>query len=63
MTVWEDSAFNPAGCAFYYARVIEVPTPRWTDYYEAKRFQINMLKEGPMSIHKCACTSPICYTP
>ena len=62
MTVWSDPDFDPALSAFYYARVIEIPTPRWTAY-EALRFGIKMSKEVPMSTQERAYTSPIWYTP
>ena len=62
ITVWEDPDFDPAEAAFYYARVIEIPTPRWTAY-EAKRFGITMPKEVPMITQERAYTSPIWYTP
>jgi hypothetical protein len=62
LTVWTDPAFDPAQSAFYYARVIEIPTPRWTAY-EAKRFKIQMPKEVPMITQERAYTSPIWYTP
>jgi len=62
ITVWEDPDFDPSVPAFYYARVIEIPTPRWTAY-EAKRFQIEMPEEVPMIIQERADTSPIWYTP
>jgi hypothetical protein len=62
ITVWSDPDFNPSEKAFYYARVIEIPTPRWTAY-EAKRFNIKMLKKVPMTTQERAYTSPIWYTP
>jgi hypothetical protein len=62
ITVWEDPDFDPAEAAFYYARVIEIPTPRWTAY-EAKRFGIDMPDEVPMTTQERAYTSPIWYTP
>ncbi|MCA0928819.1 DUF3604 domain-containing protein [Ruegeria profundi] len=60
--VWEDPDFDPTQSAFYYARVIEIPTPRWTAY-EAVRFGIEMPEEVPMITTERAYTSPIWYTP
>ena len=60
--VWEDPDFDPSLQAFYYARVIEIPTPRWTAY-EARRFGIVMPDEVPMITTERAYTSPIWYTP
>jgi len=62
MTVWIDPDFDASQHAFYYARVIEIPTPRWTAY-EALRFGIEMLPEVPMTTQERAYTSPIWYTP
>jgi hypothetical protein len=62
ITVWKDPDFDPALRAFYYARVIEIPTPRWTAY-DAKYFGVTMPKEVPMSGQERAYTSPIWYTP
>jgi hypothetical protein len=62
LTVWRDPDFDPNVKAFYYARVIEIPTPRWTAY-DAKRFGIQMDKEAPMTTQERAYTSPIWYTP
>ncbi len=61
-TVWKDPDFDPTQRAFYYARVIEIPTPRWTAY-DAKRFGIKMDKDVPMKAQQRAYTSPIWYTP
>ncbi len=62
ITVWKDPDFNPSLKAFYYARVIEIPTPRWTAY-DAKVFGVKMAKEVPMTTQERAYTSPIWYTP
>jgi hypothetical protein len=60
--VWTDQEFNPDISASYYARVIEIPTPRWTAY-EAKRFAIELPSEVVMTTQERAYTSPIWYTP
>lgn len=62
ITVWTDPNFDPKESAFYYARVIEIPTPRWTAY-EAKRFGVKMTKNVPMTVQERGYTSPIWYTP
>ena len=62
ITVWKDPAFNAAERAFYYARVLEIPTPRWTAY-DALRFGIKPLAGTRMTIQERAYTSPIWYTP
>lgn len=61
-TVWTDPDFDPGQSAFYYARVIEIPTPRWI-VYDAFRFGVE-IPEGAKMIHQeRAYTSPIWYTP
>src|SRR6266480_1646188 len=62
ITVWKDPEFDPALRAFYYVRVIEIPTPRWTAY-DAKYFGVKMPPEVPMTTTERAYTSPIWYTP
>ncbi|MGE5161137.1 MAG: DUF3604 domain-containing protein, partial [Betaproteobacteria bacterium] len=62
ITVWKDPSFDPKQRAFYYARVLEIPTPRWTAY-DAKRFGIRPLAGTPMTLQERAYTSPIWYTP
>ena len=59
---WSDPDFNPVQKAFYYVRVIEIPTPRWTAY-EAKRFDVEMDSNVPIITTERAYTSPIWYTP
>ena len=61
-TVWTDPDFDAKERAFYYARVIEIPTPRWI-VYDAFRFGVE-IPEGAETIHQeRAYTSPIWYTP
>jgi hypothetical protein len=60
--VWVDPDFDADETAFYYARVIEIPTPRWTAY-EAKRFDIEMSEDVPMITQERGYTSPIWYSP
>ena len=62
IAVWRDPDFDPTARAFYYARVLEIPTPRWTAY-DAVRFGIEMGPEVPMTTQERAYTSPIWYTP
>ena len=61
--VWTDPDFNKDELAFYYVRVLEIPTPRWTAY-DAKFFNLkNIPKEVPMVTQERAYTSPIWYSP
>jgi hypothetical protein len=61
-TVWTDPDFDPQQNAFYYARVLEIPTPRWV-VYDAFRFGID-IPEGAETTHQeRAYTTPIWYTP
>ncbi len=62
MGYWKDPDFDPGERAFYYVRVIEIPTPRWTAY-DAKFFKVKMPKEVPMTVQDRAYTSPIWYNP
>jgi len=62
ITVWKDPQFDAKQRAFYYARVIEIPTPRWTAY-DAKRFGIKALPGTTMVLQERAYTAPIWYTP
>jgi hypothetical protein len=59
---WQDPDFDPKQRAFYYVRVIEIPTPRWTTY-DAKVFGVKLPKGVPTAIQDRAYTSPIWYTP
>ena len=60
--MWVDPDFNPSQRAFYYVRVLEIPTPRWTAY-DAKYFGLDV-PEGVEMVHQeRAYTSPIWYTP
>jgi hypothetical protein len=61
-TVWTDPDFDPAQDAFYYARVLEIPTPRWTAYDQV-RFGIDLPDDVPLTVQDRAYTSPIWYNP
>jgi len=60
--VWTDPDFDPAQKAFYYVRVLEIPTPPWY-VYDAFRFGIEIPKDAPKSQQERAYTTPIWYTP
>jgi hypothetical protein len=61
--VWRDPDFDPAEPAFYYLRVIEIPTPKWTAF-DARYFGLKDLPpEVPLTTQERAYTSPIWYTP
>ncbi len=62
ITVWSDPDFDPNQRAFYYARVIEIPTPRWT-LYDKVRLGATVPDGVPMTTQERAYTSPIWYTP
>ena len=61
-TLWTDPTFNPDQRAFYYVRVLQIPTPRHSTY-DAVALQIQPPEEGPATIQDRAYTSPIWYTP
>ena len=62
MGSWRDPNFDRKQRAFYYVRVLEIPTPRWTTY-DAKHFGVKLPKDVPASIQERAYTSPIWYNP
>ncbi|MEE8286230.1 MAG: DUF3604 domain-containing protein, partial [Gammaproteobacteria bacterium] len=59
---WQDPDFDSKQRAFYYVRVLEIPTPRWTTY-DAVRFGVELPKDKPAAQQERAYTSPIWYTP
>jgi len=59
---WEDPDFDPGRRAFYYVRVLEIPTPSWIAYDE-KKFGTRAPKEALRKQQERAYTSPIWYTP
>ena len=61
--MWVDPDFDPSQSAFYYVRVLEIPTPRWTAY-DAKYYGIEDIGDEVEMVHQeRAYTSPIWYTP
>jgi len=62
LAYWKDPEFDTKERAFYYVRVIEIPTPRWTTY-DANFFGVEIPEGAPPSIQERAYTSPIWYTP
>ena len=61
-TVWRDPDFDSAQAAFYYARVLEIPTPRWV-VYDAFRYGVPLPEDAVTTAQERAYTSPIWYTP
>ncbi|UCH74777.1 MAG: DUF3604 domain-containing protein [Rhodospirillales bacterium] len=61
-TVWTDPDFDPKQKAFYYVRVLEIPTPRWTTY-DAFRYGIDLPEGVPATTQERAYTAPIWFTP
>ena len=61
-TVWSDPDFDPSLHAFYYARVLEIPTPRWT-LIQAVKAGLPPPDVVPLTGQERAWTSPIWYTP
>src|SRR4029079_18498806 len=62
IAVWKDPGFDPKQRAVYYARVLEIPTPRWTDY-DTAYFHVKMDPKVPLTTVERAWTSPIWYAP
>jgi hypothetical protein len=60
--VWHDPEFEPAKPAVYYARAIEIPTPRWSTLLAVKR-DLPLPSHVPATIQERAISSPIWYTP
>jgi hypothetical protein len=59
---WEDPDFDPAQSAFYYVRVLEIPTPSWL-VYDRKIYGLEIPKQAVLKQQERAYTSPIWYTP
>ncbi len=62
VTVWSDPDFDPTDRAFYYARVLEIPTPPWY-LYDVVKYGLDAPDGAPLEHQERAYTSPIWYTP
>ncbi|MCP4375994.1 MAG: DUF3604 domain-containing protein, partial [bacterium] len=62
VTVWKDPDFDPKAGAFYYVRVLQIPTPRHS-LYDAVALNKPHPEDYPTTIQERAYTSPIWYTP
>ncbi len=62
ITVWQDPDFDASQRAFYYVRVLEIPTPRWV-LYDALKFGVKLPDDIVKVAQERAYTSPIWYTP
>jgi len=60
---WVDPEFDPAQRAYYYVRVLEIPTPSWLAYDQAFYGNIDLPDDAVMVQQERAYTSPIWYTP
>lgn len=60
--VWTDPEFDPSLHAFYYARILQIPTPRWSTY-DAVKLGIAPPSNAPATVQERAWTTPIWYTP
>lgn len=60
---WTDPEFDPAHAAYYYVRVLEIPTPSWLAYDEAFYGPLDLPEDAVMVQQDRAYTSPIWYTP
>lgn len=61
-SLWSDPEFNPRQRAFYYVRVLEIPTPRWV-LFDMIRYGAKLLPETELKSQERAYTSPIWYNP
>jgi hypothetical protein len=59
---WRDPDFDPAQRAFYYVRVLEIPTPRWTTY-DSVFFKVPLPDRVPPTVQDRAYSSPVWYSP
>src|SRR3984893_17443954 len=59
---WTDPDFDPGLNSFYYARVLQIPTPRWTTY-DAKKLEVSPPSDVPPTVQERAWTSPIWFSP